>query len=179
MSNNDETKFFDELNNSSIDISLEGEFLDESRSLFMVIARGYIDAFNSREFGSAIEKTIEVVQPKKVILNLESVNYVASMGFGQLVSLLKIMKSKGVEIILYNINAKVYEVLSLLGFSNFFRIIDDLSQIDKKEKSIFPKSLTCPHCGVSLKVPKSGKFVCKGCKSPIRVDNEGRVIDED
>lgn len=178
MSDIDEGTYFEQLNNSNVDITLDGSFLDKEHKKLVISARGYIDAFNAREFGSAILQTIELVRPEIVIINLESVNYIASMGFGELVSLYKYAAQNNIDLKLYRVNPRVYDVLSMLGFAGFFTIIDNLSDHDKRNK-IFPVDIKCPNCSVILRVPKAGSFKCKGCKNIIRINDRGKLTNED
>lgn len=178
MSENGESKYFDELNEESVDITLEGSFLDKKHKHFLIIARGYVDNFNAEIFSSAIIKTTDMIKPEIVVLDLESVNYIASIGFGQLVSLLNKYNKEEVEFKLVNVNPKVMDVLSLLGFSGFFTILEDLKDYNKVNETIFPVKINCPNCFILLKVPKPGSFKCSGCKNIFRVNDKGQLVNE-
>ena len=168
-----ETKYFDELNNLNLDIKIEGGYIDENGQHLMITMTGYLDAYNSENISSALNKTILEIKPKIVVLNLESVNYVASMGVGALLSVFKNCKKEDIQLKFYNVNPKVMEVLSLLGLGNFFNIIDDINNLDSE--TLFPVVISCPKCFIKLKVPKPGRFICKGCKSEIRINQRGEV----
>ena len=112
-----------------------------------------------------------------------ALNYVSSTGIGSFTAFLKMVKPKGGDIILLEIQPKVYEVFQLLGFSQFFNIKDTIedavsffSNNDKPEEaSIFPKIFTCPVCAKKLKATKPGRFRCSECKSILAINSQGTV----
>ena len=110
-------------------------------------------------------------------------NYVSSTGIGSFTAFLKLVKPKGGDVVLLEIQPKVYEVFQLLGFSQFFNIkdsTDDAIQFFKQEiiteDEIFPKIFSCPVCSKRLKATKSGRFRCSECKTILAIDNQGQVF---
>ena len=88
---------------------------------------------------------------------------------------IKFLIIKNKKIFISNLQQKVKEVYELLGFSNFFDIIDNLNEISVERKHLFPVSLKCPQCSVSLKAPRPGRFSCKLCKHIFIIDELGKL----
>ena len=92
---------------------------------------GYIDTYNSNYFTNQMNKILES-GIYKIIFDCSGVSYVSSTGIGSLVAVLKTVKSHGGEVILLKMVPRVYEVFSLLGFSQFFKIVDTLEDAKLK-----------------------------------------------
>lgn len=112
---------------------------------------GYIDTYNSNYFTNQMNKILES-GIYKIIFNCSGVSYVSSTGIGSLVAVLKTVKSHGGEVILLKMVPRVYEVFSLLGFSQFFKIVDTLEDaitfLNTETKSDFAEvyESQCPTC---------------------------------
>ena len=112
-------------------------------------------------------------------------DYVSSTGIGSFTVFLKAVKAKGGDIVLLNLQPKVYEVFQLLGFANFFTIHDALNtaieffknqgSIDTPQLNVFPKIFSCPICAKKLKAPHAGRFRCAECKTILAVDNNAQI----
>ena len=92
------------------------------------------------------------------------------------------VKPKGGDIVLLEIQPKVYEVFQLLGFSQFFNIknsteeaINFFSEGGQATSSVFPLIIECPVCGKKLRAVKAGRFRCSGCKSILAINEHGEV----
>jgi len=91
---------------------------------------------------------------------------------------------RGGDIVLLEIQPKVYEVFQLLGFSQFFNIKDNLDEATAFFKagdqtataSVFPKIFSCPICNKKLKAARPGRFRCSECKTILAIDNSGQVF---
>ena len=181
MVNNEIVPDFDEGKDESIKIKIQRvEGIDNC--LFINLT-GYIDTYNSNSFQKRIQRGIEAGF-NELIFNCEGLNYVSSTGIGCFTSFLKAVKPRGGDIVLLNIQQKVFEVFQLLGFSQFFNIKGNLDEaIDFFEHEIngkiqsenFEKIFSCPICSKKLKTVKPGRFRCSACRSIISVDNSGDV----
>ena len=181
MSNsNDLVPGFNDERDDSLKITLEK--VDDVENCLIVYLNGYIDTYNSSFFQKKIQKVVEAGFDK-LIFNCASLNYVSSTGIGSFTAFLKMVKPKGGDIVLLEIQAKVYEVFQLLGFSQFFNIkdatvdaINHFKQGAPAEISQFPKIFSCPVCSKRLKATKAGRFRCSECKSIIAIDEKGQVF---
>jgi anti-sigma B factor antagonist len=181
MSNNNNLiPGFNDEKDDSLKISLEK--VDPVENGLTIYLNGYIDTYNSSFFQKRIAKVVEAGFVN-LIFNCASLNYVSSTGIGSFTAFLKMVKPKGGDIVLLEIQPKVYEVFQLLGFSQFFNIKDSVNEAINyfKEEtpandSLFPKVFSCPVCSKRLKATRSGRFRCSECKSILAIDAQGQVF---
>lgn len=178
--NNDLVPGFDDERDDSLKIQLEK--VEEVDSCVTINLNGYIDTYNSVYFQKQIGKVVGAGFAN-LIFNCSSLNYVSSTGIGSFTAFLKLVKPKGGDVVLLNIQPKVYEVFQLLGFSQFFNIKESYEEATQFFKngapvasSIFPKVFNCPVCSRRLKATKSGRFRCSDCKSILAIDQQGHVF---
>jgi len=180
MINNDIVPGFDDEKDESLKISLRNVADIEGGLLIML--SGYIDTYNSNYFQKRVQMAIEAGF-MRLIFNCAGLNYVSSTGIGSFTSFLKMVKPKGGDLVLLEIQPKVFEVFQLLGFSQFFNIKETLSssiayfQGDevKQGPEVFPKIFPCPICSKKLKAIKSGRFRCSECKTILAINTAGQV----
>ena len=179
MSNNNIVPGFDDERDDSLKISLEK--IDAVPNGLGIYLNGYIDTYNSNFFQKKITKVVEAGF-SNLIFNCSALNYVSSTGIGSFTSFLKMLKPKGGDIVLLEIQPKVYEVFQLLGSSQFFNIkdtADDAMAFFKQgapvAESIFPKVFACPMCNKHLRATRSGRFRCSECKSILAINDQGVV----
>ncbi len=178
-SNNNIIPGFDEERDDSLKITLEkGDSI--SNGIFIYL-NGYIDTYNSNFFQKKITKIVESGFVN-LVFNCSALNYVSSTGIGSFTAFLKMLKPNGGDIVLLEIQPKVYEVFQLLGFSQFFNIKDtseDAINYFRNDgtipESIFPKVFGCPVCSKHLRATRAGRFRCSECKSIIAIDEKGLV----
>lgn len=179
MDSNNIVPGFDDEKDDSLKITLEK--IDSLSSGLTVYLNGYIDTYNSTFFQKKIQKIVEAGFVN-LIFNCASLNYVSSTGIGSFTAFLKMVKPRGGDIVLLEIQPKVYEVFQLLGFSQFFNIKDTLENAVAFFKSgapvvssLFPKVFACPVCTKRLRATKAGRFRCSQCKSILAIDEEGQI----
>jgi anti-anti-sigma factor len=180
MINNDIVPRFDDEKDESLKIKLQN--MPEIEKGLVLVLSGYIDTYNSNFFQRQVQRVIDGGFIR-LIFNCNGLNYVSSTGIGSFTAFLKTVKPKGGDLILLDIQPKVYEVFQLLGFSQFFNIKDTFESSigffrgDPAEKgpAIFPKVFPCPLCSKKLKAVKSGRFRCSECKTILSIDNGGVV----
>ncbi|MFQ3621796.1 MAG: STAS domain-containing protein [Spirochaetales bacterium] len=181
MNNNDIVPGFDEEKDESLKIRLQK--VDTVDGCLILYLTGYIDTYNSNFFQKRVNRAIESGFIR-LIFHCGGLNYVSSTGIGSFTAFLKAVKPRGGDLVLLEIQPKVYEVFQLLGFSQFFNIKDNLDEaVDffakggtKVESEIFPKIFKCPICGKKLKAVKPGRFRCSECKTILAIDNNGQVF---
>ncbi len=178
--NNNLVPGFNDEKDDSLKINLEK--LDDVENGLVVYLNGYIDTYNSSFFQKRISKIVEAGFIN-LIFNCSALNYVSSTGIGSFTAFLKMIKPKGGDIVLLEIQPKVYEVFQLLGFSQFFNIKDSMTDAVQYFKqgapvteSVFPKIFNCPVCSKRLKTTRAGRFRCSECKSILAIDQQGQVF---
>ena len=179
MSNNNIVPGFNDEKDDSLRINLEK--VPEVENCLTIYLIGYIDTYNSSFFQKRIARVVEAGYVN-LIFNCASLNYVSSTGIGSFTAFLKMVKPKGGDVVLLEIQPKVYEVFQLLGFSQFFNIKDSSEDAisfftngSGPVESIFPKIFTCPVCNKRLRAVRSGRFRCSECKSIIAIDEKAQV----
>lgn len=179
--NNDIVPGFDDEKDDSLKIRLQK--IDEAPGCLVLYLTGYIDTYNSNYFQKRVAKTIETGFIR-LIFHCGGLNYVSSTGIGSFTAFLKAVKPRGGDLVLLEIQPKVYEVFQLLGFSQFFNIKENLEEsvaffVDRGvegQAGPFPKIFKCPICSKKLKATKSGRFRCSECKTILAIDNVGQVL---
>ena len=181
MNNNDLVSGFNDEKDDSLKISLEK--VDAVDNAILVILNGYIDTYNSVYFQKQVNKIVGNGFVN-IVFNCSNLTYVSSTAIGSFTAFLKLVKPKNGDIVLLNIQPKVYEVFQLLGFSHFFNIketIEDAINHFKQDSnpagaSVFPKIFSCPVCSRKLKATRQGRFKCSDCKAILAIDQNGNVF---
>ncbi|MCL2192301.1 MAG: STAS domain-containing protein [Treponema sp.] len=179
MQNNDIVSGFDDEKDESLKIELKS--VSEVENCLTLALDGYIDTYNSVYFQRRVHMAIDGGF-NKLIFNCDGLNYVSSTGIGSFITFLKTVKPDG-DVVLFNIQPKVYEVFQLLGFSQFFNVkrsLDDAIEFfvgisADPQGAIFPKVFPCPVCSKKLKALKTGRFRCSECKSIIAIGETGTI----
>lgn len=181
MNNNDVVPGFDEEKDESLRIKLQ-RVIGIDNCLVLHLS-GYIDTYNSNFFQKRINRAVETGFIR-LIFHCGGLNYVSSTGIGSFTAFLKAVKPRGGDLVLLEIQPKVYEVFQLLGFSQFFNIrdtLDDAVEHFKKNalaptSNVFPKTFRCPVCSTKLRANRSGRFRCSNCKTILAIDQTGQVF---
>jgi anti-anti-sigma factor len=181
MANNDIVPGFDDEKDDSLKIKIDK--INEAPRCLMLTLTGYIDTYNSNFFQKRVQKAIEGGFIR-LIFECAGLNYVSSTGIGSFTSFLKAVKPQDGDLVMLDIQPKVYEVFQLLGFSQFFNIRDSLedsiaffnSDHTNSKALVFPKVVSCPLCQKKLKATKAGRFRCSECKSILAIDEAGQVL---
>lgn len=181
MTNNEIVPGFDEEKDESLKIRLQK--VDAVDGCLVLYLTGYIDTYNSNFFQKRVNRAIESGFTK-MIFHCAGLNYVSSTGIGSFTAFLKAVRPRGGDLVLLEIQPKVYEVFQLLGFSQFFNIkdsLDDAVQFFNKgsasvESDIFPKTFKCPICSTKLRATKPGRFRCSNCRTILAIDANGQVF---
>ena len=181
MINNDIVNGFDDEKDESLKIKLQK--VNEAEGCLILYLTGYIDTYNSNYFQKRVQKAIEAGFIR-LVFHCGGLNYVSSTGIGSFTAFLKAVKPRGGDLVLLEIQPKVYEVFQLLGFSQFFNIKDSLEDsinffrkgAAKEAVSLFPKIFSCPICSKKLKALKPGRFRCSECKTILAIDSAGQVF---
>jgi anti-anti-sigma factor len=180
MITNDTVPELDEEEDENLKISFQD--IPDTKGCLLVVLTGYIDTFNSNYFQNQVRQLIEKGFVR-LIFNCQDLTYISSSGIGVFTVFLKAVKSRGGDLVLLQIQPKVYEVLQLIGFSQFFNIHDKLDEAILSFRNyepeaiveVFPKVFPCPICSKELRAVKPGCFRCPECKAILSMDNSGVV----
>ena len=180
-SNNTLVPGFDNERDDSLSISLRKA--DNIPKGVFIYLSGYIDTYNSNFFQKQITKVIDAGFIN-LIFNCSSLNYVSSTGIGSFTVFLKVVKPKGGDVVLMEIQPKVYEVFQLLGFAQFFNIKATADEAiaffstsgEASGDSVFPLVVSCPVCNKRLRAVKAGRFRCSGCHTIIAINETGEIF---
>ncbi|CEM62362.1 STAS domain-containing protein [Treponema phagedenis] len=172
---------FDDEKDESLKMRLQ--IIDDLEHCIIIFLEGYVDTYNSTYFQKRITKVIDAGFVK-IIFNCGALNYISSTGIGSFTAFLKTVKPKGGDIVLLNIQPKVYEVFQLLGFSQFFNVKDSLAEAlnffknngSLTKNNVFPKIFACPICSKKLKATRPGRFRCSKCKTILAIDDNAQVM---
>ncbi len=181
MNNNDIVPGFDEEKDDSLRIKLQR--VDGVEGALVLYLSGYIDTYNSNFFQKRINRSVEAGFAK-LIFNCGGLTYVSSTGIGSFTAFLKSVKPRGGDVVLLEIQPRVYEVFQLLGFSQFFTIMDTLEEAIRYfgktstpvAADVFPRVFKCPVCSTRLRANRSGRFRCSRCRTILAVDQGGQVF---
>jgi anti-anti-sigma factor len=181
VANNEIIPGFDDEKDEGLRIKLQ--VLPGASGCLLLVLTGYIDTYNSSFFQKQVQKVIDS-GCTRLIFNCEGLNYVSSTGIGSFTAFLKAVKPRGGDLVLLEVQPKVYEVFQLLGFSQFFTIKDNLDDAiayfhggaGSQTPLVFPLIFSCPVCARRLKAVKPGRFRCSECKSILGIDEGGKIL---
>ena len=178
MDNNDIVPGFDNEKNENLNIALHN--VPDVEDGLVLELNGFIDTYNSNSFQKRVHLAIEKGFIRLIFI-CGGLNNVSSTGIGSFATFLKAVKPQGGDLVLVELPPKVYEVLELLDFSQFFIIKDNLEDAihyfrgkaieQQGAEVIFP----CPVCSKKLKSLKPGRFRCPECKTILTVNSAGIV----
>lgn len=154
MNNNEIVPGFDDEKDDSLKIQLKRiHELPNCLALFLV---GYIDTENSNNFQRRVARAIEAGFTK-LIFERSGLNIVSDTDIGCFTAFLKALKPRGGDLVMVDMPPKVYEVYQLLGFSNFFHIVDTIEEaisiLAQKPKDRLNINMTVAK-GASSRLPK-------------------------
>lgn len=171
---------FDSDKDESLKISLKR--IADIPNCCLVILEGYIDTYNSPFFQKQLTKVV-AAGFSKILINCKELSYVSSTGLGSFTILLKMVKANGGDIVLSDVQEKVYEVFQILGFSQFFNMKNSLEEAlsflkngDDTPKSVFPCVLNCPACKKVIQATRAGRFRCTNCKNVITISETASIF---
>lgn len=140
---------------------------------------GYIDYSNHHYLKKRLETAVDEGFTR-LILDMSGISFIGSTGAGVVVSLQKSLREKAGEVVLQDVQPKVYEVFDLLGFSRFFTVSHGLETslahfTKKPEPPVFPKVFACPLCAAKLRAGRAGRFRCPQCRTILVLADTGAV----
>ncbi len=96
----------------------------KENNIEILFLSGYLDAHTAPELEAAIENLINQGR-NKIVVSFAKLDYISSAGLGVFMAFIEDIRSKGGDIKLSNMQAKVFSVFDLLGFPLLFEIFDN------------------------------------------------------
>ncbi len=185
----------------SIKIDIVKETIN-GNNLAVICLNGYVDSYNSQHFQNTIMGLIKE-GTKNLIIDAGLLSYVSSAGIGSFMAISRKLDDEEGNLIISNLNNKVLEVFNLLGFTSFFKIVENREKAKTElaallgvnsgsggtessipesiataavmNEIIFPLVFSCPKCGKKLKAMKAARYKCINCQNIISIDQQGNV----
>jgi anti-sigma B factor antagonist len=140
---------------------------------------GLLDLYNYDPFQKRVAKAIEAGFTR-LVFDLHAVHHMSSLPIGGLAMILRSVRAKGGDLVLQDVQPRVYEVLQLLGLSGFFTFTaaleDSVAHIAHLPGDVsFPRVFACPICEVRLRAARAGRFRCAHCRTVLALAATGAV----
>lgn len=144
---------------------------------------GHLDRLGGAWFYGLVLRRVEAGYIR-LALDFSGLQQLAPTWLEPLTGILKAVKPRGGRMVYFRIPPKLYEVLELLGISQFFEITDTEAEavaLLKRnsaglEEPAFPKVFKCPICGARTRAAGPMRGRCKSCKTLLQVTDEGMVF---
>lgn len=121
-----EASLLEAVNRAHNSIEVDGSYSNTSIARLTLAVSGNLDSHNSRDFTHAVYRVLDAYPgAAHLVIDLQSLAYIASAGIGAFVQILIHCKEIGVRFTLYRPPQNVHNVFETLGLSRFFEIVDD------------------------------------------------------
>lgn len=107
------------------DIQVDVKYSGSNNEIAIISARGFIDTTTAPDLEKKLEEQL-ALNKYKIIVNLESIDYVSSAGWGVFVSEIREIRENNGDLVLVNMSSDVYDVYELMEFSSILKSFDNL-----------------------------------------------------
>jgi anti-anti-sigma factor len=91
---------------------------------------GSLDTENATSFHRTVASVMQRLESSRILVfDLNRLKYISSSGIGAFTNILVAAERYGYQIFLYRLSANVRVVFDTLGFSQFFRLIEDWGEV--------------------------------------------------
>ena len=101
-------------------LDIKVSYVGPNKDVVIIEIGGYIDTTTAPELSRVLSEQIEM-QKYKIIINLEQIDYISSVGWGVFISELKDVRDNGGDIVLTNMILDVYNIFELMEFSTILK----------------------------------------------------------
>ena len=101
--------------------------IEQRGDITVAAVEGSIDAMTSAALGAAFDKEISAGNVK-LVADMSEVSYTSSAGLRVLLGATKDSRSKGGDLRLAEVQANVFKVLDLSGFTSILKVLDTLDE---------------------------------------------------
>jgi anti-anti-sigma factor len=109
------------------DIQVDVSYTGDEEKIAVISASGFIDTTTAPELEKKLEEQL-ALNKYKIIVNLESIDYVSSAGWGVFVSEIREIRENKGDLVLVNMSPDVYDVYELMEFSSILKSYDSLNE---------------------------------------------------
>jgi anti-sigma B factor antagonist len=95
------------------------------KDVYIVDVKGDMDLYNAHELKDVVNKLI-TKKIDKIVINLESVDYIDSSGVGALIHIFTSIKRTNYKLRITNVHGSVAKVIKLTKLMGYFPIVDDV-----------------------------------------------------
>ena len=103
----------------------------KNKEVYIIDVSGEMDLYNSYKLKELVMKMIER-QIKRMIINLEEVDYIDSSGIGALIYICSTVKKIGLRLYITNIHGSAKKVIELTKLMGYFPITNSLEEALQK-----------------------------------------------
>jgi anti-anti-sigma factor len=98
-------------------------------TIIITIVHDSLDLYNSRDIYTKCLEAINAFEYHKVIIDLNSLTYIDSVGIGMLMEIKKQLSPKKIEIIIVCDIKSILQVFDLLNFRYIFQVVPTINNI--------------------------------------------------
>ncbi|MCK5267348.1 MAG: STAS domain-containing protein [Spirochaetes bacterium] len=109
---------------ADLDVSIE--YYGKGEDISVIQATGYIDTVTAPELEKMLQELMNT-KKFKIVINLKSISYVSSAGWGIFVSELRDIRENSGDLVLAEMSPDVYDVYELMEFSSILRSFDTIN----------------------------------------------------
>ena len=95
---------------------------EKRESKIILRVTGQIDASSSIHLDNQLKNAIE--EFKKIIIDLQELEYISSAGLGVFIYYLDEIKEKNIKLVLFGLSDKVYQVFEILGLHELLKLFN-------------------------------------------------------
>ncbi|MFQ3215138.1 MAG: anti-sigma B factor antagonist [Marivirga sp.] len=93
---------------------------------------GDVDASSSIHLDEALTKLVDDASATAILIDCGSLAYISSAGLGVFMSYIDLFKEKQIQMVIYGLSEKVFNVFQILGLDQLLNITSDKEEAKKK-----------------------------------------------
>ncbi|NBC29106.1 MAG: anti-sigma factor antagonist [Spirochaetes bacterium] len=119
-----------QFNSKEPDLRVSAQTDSSYPDLVILSLEGSLDTENATAFHRSIDEVMTTLESCRILVfDLHRLKYISSSGIGAFTNILVAAERYGYQIFLYRLSANVRVVFDTLGFSQFFRLIEDWGEV--------------------------------------------------